>query len=210
MSEIERTFRLEREPERDRPDRIRIVQGYVTIDREAGTEVRVRRSRPLDGEPSEAVRVLTVKAGTGLERAEVEIEIGVDDFDALMAVAGDRRIDKTRTRIPLDGRVAGAGSTFGDVAADGGTAPVAEVDVHRGPLAGLVVAEVEFADRAAAESFVVPAWFGEELTDDHRWSNAALATSVAAGGGLPGSVGPVPGRRSEVRTDGDRPFGVRR
>jgi adenylate cyclase len=37
--------------------------------------------------------------------------------------------------------------------------------------------EVEFPSRREAEAFVPPPWFGEDVTDDPRWSNAALATS---------------------------------
>ncbi len=41
---------------------------------------------------------------------------------------------------------------------------VAELDRYEGRLAGLAVVEVEFPDREAAERFVPPAWFGDELT----------------------------------------------
>jgi adenylate cyclase len=51
----------------------------------------------------------------------------------------------------------------------------AEVDVYTGRLAGLIVVEVEFSTRQEAEEFEPPAWFGDELTGDPRWSNAALA-----------------------------------
>ena len=50
-----------------------------------------------------------------------------------------------------------------------------EVDIYAGPLAGLVVAEVEFPDLAAALCFQAPAWFGREVTEDSAFRNAALA-----------------------------------
>ena len=74
-----------------------------------------------------------------------------------------RRLEKTRYRIDL----AGAGL---DRRAD-----VAEVDIYHGSLAGLSVAEVEFASESSAAEFVPPHWFGRELTGDDRWSNAQLA-----------------------------------
>jgi adenylate cyclase len=34
---------------------------------------------------------------------------------------------------------------------------------------------VEFASTQAAKSFVPPAWFGEEVTEDSRYNNVSLA-----------------------------------
>ncbi len=52
---------------------------------------------------------------------------------------------------------------------------MAEVDVYRGPLAGLVTVEVEFDDLNSASMFSPPFWFGNELTGDSRYSNQSLA-----------------------------------
>jgi CYTH domain-containing protein len=146
MTEIERKFRI-----RDVPvglgEGVRLRQAYLAV--EGDVEVRVRDHG--------GTQVLGVKGGRGIERTEVEAEIDAVAFDSLWALAESRRIDKTRYRLPV-----------GD--------HIAEVDVYAGALQGLVVAEVEFANRQDAEAFVAPAWFGEELTGDARWSNAALAT----------------------------------
>jgi adenylate cyclase len=101
--------------------------------------------------------LLTVKGGRGVERTEVEVEIEAAAFDELWRLAPDRRIDKTRHEVPLGGHTA-------------------ELDLYAGALAGLAVVEVEFDSREEADGFVPPPWFGEELTGDPRWSNAALAT----------------------------------
>ena len=58
---------------------------------------------------------------------------------------------------------------------------VAEIDVFGGALDGLVLVEVEFDDLPAAERFAPPDWFGRELTDDARWSGAALARRLGDG-----------------------------
>jgi adenylate cyclase len=50
-----------------------------------------------------------------------------------------------------------------------------ELDVYEGPLAGLVTAEVEFPSERDGSAFEPPAWFGEEVTDDDRYKNEALA-----------------------------------
>lgn len=147
MPEIERKFHV-----RDLPGPLgagtRLRQAYVAVD--GSVEVRVRDKG--------GAYVLTVKGGRGIERTEVEIEIDAAGFDELWALAPDRRIDKTRHEIEVDGHTA-------------------ELDVYAGPLEGLLVVEVEFASRSEAEAFVPPAWFGEEVTGDDRWSNAALAAA---------------------------------
>lgn len=125
----------------------RLRQGYVAID---GTvTVRLRLG---DGPPR-----LTVKAGSGLTRIEVEVAVSDTDADALWPTTAGRRIDKTRHRLPL------------------GHGAIAELDVYEGELAGLRTVEVEFPDAATAEAFVAPPWFGQELTGRPGWSNAELA-----------------------------------
>jgi CYTH domain-containing protein len=75
------------------------------------------------------------------------------------------------------------GSASSDEAKRGGTScgkstcrsSVAEVDVHRGELSGLCIAEVEFSSEGEAAAFQLPAWFGREVTGEPCWANAALA-----------------------------------
>jgi CYTH domain-containing protein len=50
-----------------------------------------------------------------------------------------------------------------------------EVDVYRGPLEGLVTAEVEFPDEESAREFRPPDWLGREVTGDERYKNESLA-----------------------------------
>lgn len=145
--EVERKFRVDEVP-RSLGEGTPLRQAYLAVD--GNVEVRVRDQG--------GTRVLGVKGGKGVQRTEVEVEISAADFDELWALAPDRRIDKTRYRVEVDDHVA-------------------EVDVYTGSLEGLVVVEVEFASRRDAEAFVPPPWFGEEVTGDPRWSNAALAAS---------------------------------
>ncbi|HSP04447.1 MAG TPA: CHAD domain-containing protein [Acidimicrobiales bacterium] len=144
--ERERTFLVADMPELP-DDGTRIRQGYLAID--GDVQVRVRE-REGDG------RTLTVKGGRGAVRAEIELVIGVDRFEALWPLTAGRRIDKTRYVVPVDG-------------AD------AELDVFAGDLAGLVLVEVELDSDEAMAAFEPPAWFGPEVTDDDRYSNATLA-----------------------------------
>jgi adenylate cyclase len=127
---------------------VHIRQGYLAED--GDVEVRVRIA---DGDAT-----LAVKAGRGLVRTEVECVVTEAEAEALWPHTDGRRIDKVRYRVALAGADA-----------------VADVDVYRGALAGLVVAEVEFYSEDASAGFDPPEWFGPEVTGGRGWSNAALS-----------------------------------
>jgi len=147
--EIERKFLV---PDIPRPDPAgaggRLRQGYLAVD--GPVEVRLR----LDDGGAR----LTVKAGAGLHRSEVEVPLGEADAAQLWPLTEGRRVEKVRHLVALD-----AGQ-------------VAEVDVYEGDLDGLCTVEVEFPTTDAADAFVPPTWFGAELTGRPGWSNAALAS----------------------------------
>jgi adenylate cyclase len=146
--EIERKFLvISSPPEGATEGHDRLRQAYLAVD---GTvEVRLR---DVDG-----ATTLTVKAGSGLVRTEVELAVRAADAAELWPHADDRSLEKVRHRVMLEEHL------------------VAELDVYEGPLAGLRTVEVEFPDPAAAEAFVAPAWFGREITGEQGWSNAELA-----------------------------------
>lgn len=50
-----------------------------------------------------------------------------------------------------------------------------ELDIFRGALDGIILAEVEFASIEEAESFLPPEWFGEDVTYDGRYHNSAMS-----------------------------------
>lgn len=129
-------------------------QGYLAID---GTvSVRVRDAGPQGC-------TLTVKAGTGAVRTEVEVPLDRDQFAAAWDHTGDRRIHKTRYDVDVDGHRA-------------------EVDVFHDDLAGLVLVEVEFASDEEMAAFRPPEWFGTDVTDDGAYTNAALSLRPPPGG----------------------------
>lgn len=145
--EIERKFVLAQPPPQLTGARVLpIAQGYLAVDDDA--EVRVRRIGDR--------HVLTVKRGAGLRRLEEEIELAAAQFDALWRATEGRRLEKRRHVFEEEG------VTF-------------EVDVYDGALAGLVVAEVEFASEDESAAFAPPAWLGTEVTGDRRYSNQQLA-----------------------------------
>ena len=127
-------------------------QAYVAI--EHPVSVRVRDDA-RDG------CMITIKAGKGAVRHEIELPIDRQQFDVLWRLAGNRSVEKTRYEIDHDGHMV-------------------EIDVFHGRHDGLIVAEVEFDSLAALDAFRPPPWFGEDLTDDMRFTNAALALEAGS------------------------------
>lgn len=149
MAEIERTFLLDALPPATADvDPTRIEQGYLAITDDVEVRVRARAGDHL----------LTIKGGRGEVRTEVTVPVSREQFDDLWELTRGRRIRKQRWVLADD--------------------PDHEVEVDRfeGDLDGLVLAEVEFATPDASRAFTPPNWFGREVTDDERYSNAALAT----------------------------------
>ncbi|MBL8603257.1 MAG: CYTH domain-containing protein [Myxococcales bacterium] len=126
-----------------------MVQGYLS----RAPTVRVRVATPAEGPPK---AWLTVKGPGTLARAEFEYEIPVDDAKAMMPLC-NAVITKVRHHLRVG-------------------AHVWDVDVYDGRYRGLVVGEIELD--AVDTPFERPAWVREEVTDDPRYSNAALALAA--------------------------------
>ena len=128
---------------------VELRQGYLAADERRSIRIR---------DAGEQGCTLTFKAGSGAERTELEWPIERREFDAAWPSTAGRRITKTRHRIPA-----------GD--------HVIELDVFGGSLDGLIMAEVEFRSAEELAAFEPPDWFGRDVTDDNRYTNAALALS---------------------------------
>ncbi len=127
-----------------------IRQGYLSSGGPAAPVVRIR----LAGHEA----FLTIKGPGGLTRAEFEYPIPPEHAEAMLALCLRPPLSKTRHQVPLG-------------------LWLWTVDEFHAPtrLAGLVLAEVELPDEAAAPP--LPDWLGEEVTHDPRWTNAALAAA---------------------------------
>lgn len=145
--EIERKWLVDRLPDLIGIKGKEVVQGYMAILPD-GTEIRVRQK----GEKY----FQTVKSGGGLVRGEIEIELSKDQYDSLWAATEGKRLEKVRYAIP-----------HGEY--------VIELDVYRGSLEGLTVAEVEFKNPRDAATFVAPDWFGKDVTENSGFKNKNLA-----------------------------------
>ena len=145
--EIERKFLVDAPPRAALlGDGVALRQGYLAGEGDVETRVRIG--------PDWAR--LTVKAGRGLARTEVEVAVPYEEAEALWPHTAGRRLEKVRYRVDVPGGVA-------------------EVDRYGGELTGLWTVEVEFGTEEQANRFVPPSWFGRELTEEDGWSNGALA-----------------------------------
>jgi adenylate cyclase len=151
--EIERKFLVRGDDWRALVTRTTLLrQGYLSTDPQR--EVRVRVT-------DESEAFLTVKAKRpGPERAEFEYPIPVPDARALLAHRTGRLVEKNRHHL--------ATSDAGEWV----------VDEYVGAHTGLIVLEIEWED-AEDTSLVLPSWVGADVTDDRRYSNAALAVDPA-------------------------------
>ena len=100
--------------------------------------------------------ILTYKGPGFLVREEHEFPLKEESYYQLLSKADGNRIMKDRYCIPYQGYTI-------------------ELDVFDSPFAPLVLAEVEFPSEEEANTFQVPEWFGEDVTFDPGYTNAAMS-----------------------------------
>ena len=110
--------------------------------------VRIRRSNDA--------YYLTCKGSGLMVREEVELLLTEESYHHLLKKADGNVIAKERYCIPYQTHTI-------------------ELDVFAPPFAPLIVAEVEFSTEEEALAFQAPEWFGEEVTHDPAYTNAALS-----------------------------------
>lgn len=144
--EIERKFLVRSDAWRaDAGEASGLRQCYLATTDKASIRVRV-----ID----DAAGRLTIKSSnTGVERAEFEYTVPVDDALAMMTLSVGTPIEKVRHSVLVDGFVW-------------------EVDVFEGGNAGLIIAEVELEQ--ADQEIVIPDWIGTEVTGDPKYYNSNL------------------------------------
>jgi len=145
-NEIERKFLVKNDLWRDAVvSASRMKQGYLTSKGNASVRIRIANDKAF----------LNIKSATlGIRRLEFEYEIPLTDADEMLAAVAEQPfIDKTRYKVKCGGHIW-------------------ELDVFEGENLGLIVAEVELASED--ESFEVPPWSGEEVSEDPRYYNVNL------------------------------------
>lgn len=143
--EIERKFLLKDDSWKKDATGVYYKQAY--LNEKGDNTVRVR----IEGE----VAKLTIKSkATNISRMEFEYDIPMEDAENLFLIAKTPAVEKYRYKVNFEGHCW-------------------EIDEFLGLNQGLVVAEIEL--ESEEENFVKPAWIGEEVSGDRRYTNASLA-----------------------------------
>ena len=100
--------------------------------------------------------IFTYKGEGLLARQEEEFPLNAASYEHLKTKVDGHLITKTRYLIP-----------YGSY--------TVELDVFHGPLAPLILAEVEFPSLEEADAFVPPAWFGKDVTMLGTYHNSYLS-----------------------------------
>ncbi|MDH5444690.1 MAG: CYTH domain-containing protein [Gammaproteobacteria bacterium] len=144
--EIERKFLLTNDSWREQADAgTEYRQAYLVGSKAASVRVRI------EGDKAK----LNIKSATlGITRKEYEYDIPMDEAHELLNTLCEQPvIEKTRYHVMHESHEW-------------------EIDVFKGENEGLVVAEIELETTDA--EFDMPAWAGEEVSDDPRYYNVSL------------------------------------
>ena len=158
--EIERKYTLITIPEnlQEYPCKL-IEQCYLNID----PVVRIRRE---DNE-----FYLTYKGSGMLAREEYNLQLTEEAYYHMREKADGNIIAKKRYLIPLKNPQFKEGYPQPP---EGYTLTI-ELDVFEAPFFPLTMAEVEFGSKEAAEGFIPPEWFDEDVTYRKEYHNAYMA-----------------------------------
>jgi CYTH domain-containing protein len=133
-----------------------IIQGYASSTN-SDLNYRLRQSVDHNGD---IIYHQTIKGKGTKIKTEVEIKLSKEQFDVMWIVCENTTLQKRRYNVDNY-----------------------DLDQYKNDLAPLWTIEVEFDTIEECDSFIVPNWFGEEVTEDVRWSNHNIAIN-----GLPEKI----------------------
>lgn len=125
-----------------------ISQGYLCT----SPVVRIRKSNDK--------YTLTYKGEGLMAREEYNLPLTKESYNQLSSKIDGILIEKTRYLIPLENNL------------------TAELDVFHGKLDSLMLVEVEFNSIEAANAFIPPSWFGEDVTFSNKYHNSNLSKKL--------------------------------
>lgn len=121
-----------------------IVQGFIYNSKECVVRIRIKGKKGF----------LTLKGETkGITRKEFEYEIPLNEAEEIIKSFTQKHIRKIRYEIPYHSHIW-------------------EIDVFKGPLKGLILAELEV--KSENEKFTIPDWVTENVSSDPKYYNAVL------------------------------------
>lgn len=138
--------------------RLKIRQGYLSVDPICVVRVRVTSVEQSDGSFVDTTELTVKGKNEGITRPEFPYSIPLDDASWMLDnLCQGRVVEKTRYR-----------ETHGN--------HVWEIDVFGGKHQGGVLAEVEM--KTASDTLVRPEWLGREVSDDPRYYNSNLVMAA--------------------------------
>jgi len=114
---------------------------------------------------------LTYKGQGMMAREESNLALNKEAYEHLLTKADGNIISKKRYLIPLHN----PGFKEGFPAPPDDYTLTIELDVFDVPFAPLTMAEVEFGSKEAAEAFVPPEWFDQDVTYYKEYHNSYMA-----------------------------------
>lgn len=157
--EIERKYTIKRLPDNLEAYPCKCIQqAYLNV----APVVRVRKSNDR--------YTLTYKGDGMMAHAEYNLPLDEASYRHLLEKADGNVISKKRYVIPLDHPRFHADFTPPE--------PLAlsiELDIFDAPFAPLTMAEVEFPSIEAADAFIPPDWFDEDVTQNPAYHNSAMS-----------------------------------
>lgn len=167
--EIERKFTVKKVPDDLKNyTSLHIEQAYLNV----SPVVRIRKQ--------DEEYYLTYKGKGLLVREEYNLPLNKESYYHMREKADGNIISKKRYLIPL---------TNPQFSGTGLSMPLTneqltierltiELDIFDAPFAPLIIAEVEFPTEAAANSFLPPDWFKEDVTDNPSYHNSNLSQAT--------------------------------
>ncbi len=128
-------------------DGIQIIQGYMGSNEKSSIRIRINGDKAN----------LNIKSKTiGIKRSEYDYKIPLEEAKEMLEILCDKPlIEKTRYHVKHENH------TW-------------EIDVFAGDNEGLIIAEIELD--TTDETFNLPDWAGEEVSNDPRYYNICLVT----------------------------------
>lgn len=130
----------------------KLIQGYLSVN----PVVRVRQE--------DDDYFLTYKGQGLMVREEHNLPLNKSSFNHLLEKCDGKIIKKTRYFYELD-------SSFDKLCGDN---LIAEIDVFEADYKGLILLEIEFKTIEQANSFIMPDWFVEDVTNQVKYHNSSM------------------------------------
>ena len=152
--EIERKFLIKEMPNLENVESKEICQGYLNVDSEPILRIR---KYGLEYFLTYKYKNQISESSKANSCIEYELPITEKAYNNLSRKIEGIIINKTRYYIKLNDKL------------------TAEVDIFHDELDGLNIVEVEFSSIEEANAFIVPNWFGKEVSHDKKYRNSSLA-----------------------------------